>query len=353
MSRLRTGLALWVSALALLLGSIALAQGETHVLLIGRSESDPTVTRIEQELRILGLEVEFIPANRSRGSLADKARLRGATAAAEVQTDPPAILLWTDPIRFPDVGGGPELRVDAGSAGTAEPGLLALRAVELLHGRILPVPAQPAAPRDGGTGDAAAVAPSLATTVAGATAPEQPRPTTVPPPPSPFSAFVGPAILATSSVDPTLHVWVGARLSVATRLDLELAGAIPTTATALAGVTGTAGARIGTLGLAANFRFTEPASPLFASAGVGIGALFSVVSGDASKSSNAALGSRSAALPFVRAGAGYWLVKHLALRGDALLGTALPAPVVQVKGKEIAAFGTPTVIFAAALELRP
>ncbi|MFS8068530.1 MAG: hypothetical protein ACMG6S_19395 [Byssovorax sp.] len=367
MRRLRTGLALglafWASALALLLGSMALAQGGTHVLLIGRSENDPTVTRIEQELRILGLEVEFIPANKSRGSLADKARLRGATAAAEVQTDPPAILLWTDPIRFPDVGGGPELRVDAGSAGTAEPGLLALRAVELLHGRILPVPAQPAATRDGGTRDDAAVAPSPATTGAGATdagatdadatAPEQPRPTTVPPPPSPFSAFVGPAILATSSVDPTLHVWVGARVSVAARLDLELAGAIPTTATALAGVTGTADARIGTLGLAANFRFTEPASPLFASAGVGFGALFSVVSGDASKAANAALGSRSAALPYVRAGAGYWLGKHLALRGDALLGTALPAPAVQVKGKEVASFGTPTIIFAAALELRP
>ncbi len=337
---------------------MALAQGGTHVLLIGRSENDPTVTRIEQELRILGLEVEFIPASKSRGSLADKARLRGATAAAEVQTDPPAILLWTDPIRFPDVGGGPELRVDAGSAGTAEPGLLALRAVELLHGRILPVPAQPAAPRDGGTGDDAAVAPSPATTDAGATdagatAPPLPRPTTVPPPPSPFSAFVGPAILATSSVDPTLHVWVGGRFSVATRLDLELAGAIPTTATPLAGVAGTAGARIGTLGLAANFRFTEPASPLFASAGLGFGALFSVVSGDASKAANAALGSRSAALPYVRAGAGYWLGKHLALRGDALLGTALPAPVVQVKGKEVASFGTPTIIFAAALELRP
>ena len=337
---------------------MALAQGETHVLVIGRSENDPTVTRIEQELRILGLEVEFIPANKSRGSLADNARARGATAAAEVQTDPPAILLWTDPIRFPDVGGGPELRVDEGSAGTAEPGLLALRAIELLHGRILPVPAQPAAPLDGGTGDAAAVAPAPATTDAGATdagaaAPAPPRPTTEAPRPSPFSAFVGPAVLVSSGVDPTLHVWLGARLNLATRVDLELTGAIPTTATALAGVTGTADARIGTLGLAANFRFTEPASPLFASAGLGLGALFSVVSGDASKASNAALGSRSAALPYLRAGAGYWLVSHVALRGDALLGTALPAPVVQVKGKEIASFGTPTVISAAALEVRP
>jgi hypothetical protein len=342
-----------MGALALLAGSMALAHGETHVLLIGRSEKDPTVKRIEQELRILGLEVEFIPASKSRGSLADNARQRGATAAAEVQTDPPAVLLWTDPIRFPDVGGGPELRVDEGSAGTAEPGLLALRAVELLHGRVLPVPAQTSAPLDGGAGGAAAVAPSPATTDAGTAAPEQRKPTTEPPLPSPFSAFVGPAVLVSSGVDPTLHVWIGARLNLATRVDLELAGAIPTTATAVPGVTGTAGARIGTLGLAANFRFTEPASPLFASAGLGLGALFSVVSGDATKSSNAALGSRSAALPYLRAGAGYWLVNHVALRGDALLGVALPAPVVEVKGQEVASFGTPTLIFAAALEVRP
>jgi hypothetical protein len=332
---------------------MALAHGETHVLLIGRSEKDPTVTRIEQELRILGLEVEFIPASKSRGSLADSARRRGATAAAEVQIDPPAILLWTDPIRFPDVGGGPELRVDAGSAGTAEPGLLALRAVELLHGRILPVPAQPSGTLDGGTEDAAAATPSSATTDAGTAPPGSPRPATEPPLPSPFSAFAGPSVLVSSGVDPTLHIWIGARLNLATRVDLELAGAIPTTATAVTGVTGTAGARIGTVGLAANFRFTEPASPLFASAGLGLGALVSVVSGDATKGSNAALGTRAAALPYLRAGAGYWLTNHVAVRGDALLGVALPAPVVQVKGKEVASFGTPTLLFAAALEVRP
>jgi hypothetical protein len=322
---------------------MALASGETHVLLIGRSEQDPTVTRIEQELRILGLEVEFIPASKSRGSLADNARRRGATAAAEVQTDPPAVLLWTDPIRFPDVGGGPELRVDAGSTGTAEPGLLALRAVELLHGRVLPVPAQAAAPLDGGTPDAAVTTPSPAPADAGP----------APPQPSPFSAFAGPAILVSSDVDPSLHVWIGARLNVATRIDLELAGALPTMAAAVSGVTGTAGARIGTLGLAAKYRFTEPASPLFASAGLGLGAFLSVVSGDASRASNAALGSRSAAFPYLGVGAGYWFANHVALRGDALLGVALPAPVVQVKGKEVASFGTPTVLFAAALEVRP
>ena len=328
---------------------MALAKGETHVLLIGRSEQDPTVTRIEQELRILGLEVEFISTSKSRGRLADNARRRGATAAAEVQTDPPAVLLWTDPIRFPDVGGGPELRVDAGSAGTAEPGLLALRAVELLHGRILPVPALPAAPLDGGTPNAAVTTPSPAPADAAAPADASPEPLH----PSAFSAFAGPAIFTTSDVDPTLHVWIGARLKLATHLDLELAGALPTTAAAVTGVTGTAGARLGTLGFAAQYRLTEPGAPLFASAGLGLGAFFSVVSGDASRASNAALGSRSAALPYLRAGAGYWFANHVALRGDALLGLALPAPVVQVKGKEVASFGTPTILFAAALEVRP
>lgn len=339
-----------MGALSFVLGSLALARGETHVVLIGRSEKDPSVKRIEQELRILGLEVEFVPASKSRGSLADNARRRGATAAAEVRTDPPAILLWTDPVSFPDVGGGPELRVDEGSAGTAEPGLLALRAVELLHGRILPVPSAAGAAPDGGAPAAAAAAPATTT---GRSAAEPPRPATQGSPPSSFSAFVGPAILTSSSADPTFHLWIGARLNLATRVDLELAGAVPTTASAVAGITGTAGARFATLGLAANFRFTEPTSSLFASAGLGLGALVAVVSGDATKASNAALGTSAAALPYLRVGAGYWLADHVAVRGDALLGAALPAPVVEMKGKEIASFGTPTVIFAAALEVRP
>jgi hypothetical protein len=324
---------------------MALARGETHVVLIGRSEKDPSVKRIEQELRILGLEVEFVPASKSRGSLADNARRRGATAAAEVRTDPPAILLWTDPVSFPDVGGGPDLRVDEGSAGTAEPGLLALRAVELLHGRILPVTAPTGSTADGGAPDAATAAPASTSGPSG--------PSAQGPAPSSFSAFVGPAIVTSSSADPTFHVWIGARLNLATRLDLELAGAIPTTGSTVTGLTGTAGARIATLGLAANFRFTEPTSSLFASAGLGLGALVAIVSGEAARASNAALGTSAAALPYLRVGAGYWLADHVAVRGDALLGTALPAPVVTVKGTEIASFGMPTVIFAAALELRP
>jgi hypothetical protein len=259
-------------------------------------------------------------------------------------------LLWTDPVSFPDVGGGPDLRVDEGSAGTAEPGLLALRAVELLHGRILPVTAPTGSTADGGAPDAAAAAPASTT---GASASGPSGPSAQGPAPSSFSAFVGPALLTSSSADPTFHVWIGARLNLATRLDLELAGAIPTTGSTVTGLTGTAGARIATLGLAANFRFTEPTSSLFASAGLGLGALVAIVSGDATKASNAALGTSAAALPYLRVDAGYWLSDHVAVRGDALLGTALPAPALKVKGTEIATFGMPTVVFAAALELRP
>ncbi len=41
------------------------------------------------------------------------------------------------------------------------------------------------------------------------------------------------------------------------------------------------------------------------------------------------------------------------MRGDALLGVALPAPLVEVKSKETAAFGTPTVLLTAAIEVCP
>jgi hypothetical protein len=156
-----------------------------------------------------------------------------------------------------------------------------------------------------------------------------------------------------SSVDPAFAIWIGARLNVAPRIDLELAGAVPATASAVSGLTGTVGARLGTAGLAANFRFFEPASPLFASLGLGLGALVSVVSGDATGATHAALGTRAAALPFLRVGGGYWLGSHLALRGDVLVGVALPAPTLQVKGEEVASIGLPTVVVAAALELRP
>lgn len=346
MRRLRTGRALLAGALAFLLGSVALAGGETHVLLIGRSRNDPSVKRIEQELRILGLEVDFVPASNSRGGLADKARQRGASAAAEVQTDPPAILLWTDPIRFPDVGGGPELRVDEGSAGTAEPGLLALRAVELLHGRILPVPAQAGDASDGGTPDGATSTSSTPTAPTGDGESDAGGPSRV-------SAFAGPAILLSSGTNPALAAWIGARFSPIDRVDLEITGGVPLTATTVTGLTGTAAARLGTVGLAANFRFLEPNSRLFVSAGLGLGALFSVVSGEVKGPSHAALGTRAGAFPFLRVGAGYWLADHVALRGDVLLGVALPALVLKVKSQDIATFGAPAAFIAVALEVRP
>jgi hypothetical protein len=338
------------------------------MILMGPSERDPTVERIREELQILGITVAFIRAPAGSPDLAAVAREHGVPAAAIVEPSPLVIRIWTDPARFPSDGSGPELRIDEGLTGSAEPALLALRAVEVLRGRLIPVSARllpspeagaldaaDGSTLDGGRGDGEP-SPPVASADAGAT----PAPPARPVPPAADSrwrgpsAFVGPAVLASpGGVTATPHVWLGARWAPAGRLDLELLAFLPTIAATVSAPEGSARLRIGGAGAGLGLRLTDPMANVFASAGLGLGAMLSVFQGEARPPRVAMDGSRWSALPYARVGAGYWIIPNLALRGDVMAGVAAPEPVLRVAGRRVATFGEPAVVFAAAIEVRP
>ena len=58
-------------------------------------------------------------------------------------------------------------------------------------------------------------------------------------------------------------------------------------------------------------------------------------------------------LPQARAAAGWRLSPHIGLRADALVGFALPEPVLWIAGRRAAVFGEPAVLFAAGIEVQP
>ena len=165
-------LALSTTLLASALVSLAQAGGP-RVVLLGPSAEHPTVVRMRDELRLLGLEIEVVAPAPADADLGAVARGRTASAVARVQDQPPEILLWVALASQGDAG-TTELRVSDSLDGPVEPGLLALRAIELLRGKLIPVPL--VADGDAGAG---AGAPAAAGGAGGA------RPPRPPPPPAP------------------------------------------------------------------------------------------------------------------------------------------------------------------------
>ena len=157
----RAAIALGVAAIVI----FALATGraaDLRVVLLG-SREEPTVARVRQELMLLGLEVEVIP-EAAGADLATIARERGAAAVARVESSPPEIVLWVDEEH--SAGLPQESRVSESVKAGADPGLLALRAIELLRGRLLPVGAvlpPSAAPSGSAAPSAAPSVPASAT----------------------------------------------------------------------------------------------------------------------------------------------------------------------------------------------
>ncbi|APR87555.1 Flagellar hook-length control protein FliK [Minicystis rosea] len=330
------GLVSSLSAL-LVIGSIALADGGTSVVLLGPSADHPLVVRLRRELELVGIEVTLVIGAEHR-DLARTAHDHHAAAAVAVEASPPAVVLWTDPAQHPTSDRGAEIRVESGAG---DPQLLALRAVETLRERLLPAPPPEAR--------ASAAPPASA-------APTTPPPTSPPPLSSEGrgpSAFVGGAVLASpGGVSVTPHVWLGLRWAPVERVDLELIGFLPTTAATVSASEGSMHLRAGAVGAGATARFGDPRG-LFAAAGAGFGALVSAYGGEAEAPWRAVSGVRASLFPYAHAAAGVWLARHFALRADLLCGFALPQPVLVIANRHLATFGDPTVVIAAGLEVRP
>jgi hypothetical protein len=359
-------------ASALILAAAVGSAGDMRVLLVGPSEADATVVRVRQELTLLGLDVEVVTRGAST-DLAALARDHGAAAVARVEDAPPEIVLWVDAAH--SAGLPQESRVSETFSGRAEPGLLALRAVELLRGRLIPVAATadaaapsatsaPEAPSAAATTAPSASAASTAAPSSSAAATSAPR--VIPQGPAPDklhpqaartprgSAHLGPAISMSPGglpVAPALRI--GGAWRVVERLDLDAVAMIPLTAATVAANEGSMDLRVLALGAGADVLLTDPAWALALRAGAGLGIAGFFFEGHAKAPWVSASGSQWSALPYLQAGAGYRLTPLLSLRADVLAAIVRPEPVLVIAGNRAGSFGTPAVFGSLSLEVHP
>jgi hypothetical protein len=353
-------------ALALtLFASNVVQAGDLRVLIVGPSPAHPTVVRVRQELLLLGLDVE-IASPGADGDLAALASDRDAAAVARVQESPPEIVLWVDAAHS---GGAPALtRVSESVTGSPDAGLLALRAVELLRGRLIPV----AAPKADASATPTA-SPSATATLAVPTAPASAAPgapaasptapgTSREPPfgpgpglrPTRARIHVGPAIVVSPGgvpVAPGLRVGGGWR--VLPHLELEGLALVPLTPGTVSAAEGQMDLRMLAFGVGASAAFLAPSSPFALHAGGGIGVAGLFFEGNAQAPWLSASGSRWAVMPHLGAGAAYRFTSVLALRADALASFVLPEAVLVIAGNEVASFGLPAMTVSLSLEVHP
>ena len=342
-------------ALTLFAANVVLA-GDLRVLIVGPSPSHPTVVRVRQELLLLGLDVE-IASPGADGDLAALARDRDAAAVARVQESPPEIVLWVDAAHS---GGAPALtRVSESLTGSPDAGLLALRAVELLRGRLVPVAAPPAAspfataPAPTTPSASARAAPS-ASPAAPATSDEGPSGPGPALRPTRARIHAGPAIVISPGgvpVAPGLRVGGGWR--VLPHLEIEGLALVPLAPGTVSADEGRMDLHMLAFGVGASAAFMAPSSPLAIHAGGGLGVAGLFFQGHAEAPWLSASGSRWAVMPHLGAGAAYRFTPLLAVRADALASFLLPEAVLVIAGDEVASFGLPAMTVSLSLEVHP
>jgi hypothetical protein len=347
-----SGVALSALAMILLVSSLVLAAGP-RVILLGASSSDPIVARMRDELGVLGFEVEIVIGNATTADLPAVARARGAAAAARIDASTSAIDLWVDPAREP--GTLAEQRID-GPGGSA---LLALRAVELLRGRLIPSgpaptidAAAPADLADTGAPDAAPPTPPEAPTLS--------APKVAPPAASslptagPFALFLAPAVLLSPGGLPaTPHVRLGAEWFPVDRVGVDFVTFLPTVPATVSAAEGSVALRILELGGGLHGTLTDPASALSFRVGLGLNAMLVVFDGNAAPPFIAARGSSWIASPYASIGAAYRAYPRLAIRAEMLATLVTPEPVLRIAEREVASFGQPAVFLSLGIEVRP
>jgi hypothetical protein len=349
-------------ALAMLVPAILLAASlvladRPRVLILGPSAQHPMVIRVRDELAVLGYDVRIEIGAPAAGDLPSAAHRTGAVAVARIEAAPPAIELW----------------VDAGQVAPAaetlreprDPGLLALRAVELLRAHLLPVPPSieptasvvPYTPPTAEPAPPASAQPSAAPSVEPAPPPPPPRDVTAPaarPARGPFALLVAPSILLSpGGVPAAFHVKLGAEWDPIPRVGVELMGFVPTAASTVTSDQGSVDLRVVDLGGGIRGTLTDPESNFALALGLGLQAMLLMFDGHAMSPLVAQSGSRWAASPYAGASTGYRFHQRLAVRLDVVASMVRPEPVVRIGGRDAASFGQPAVFSSIGLEVRP
>ena len=333
----RLGMSLLVPAI-LLAGSLVFAD-RPRVVITGPVES-PIVARVRDELFVLGFDVRVEP-DAGEPDLAALGRRHGAAAVARVSARPPEIDLWVAAASGPGAH-DPSLQV---LRDPPDPALLALRAVELLRARLLPVPivAEPPPPPAITAAPTASAAP--APTVSAAPRP-RPRGAT--------ALVAGPALLVSpGGVPPAFHVRLGADWDPLPRFGLDTTIFVPATASTVSAAEGSISLRPLAFGAGVHAALTDPLSDLTIALGLGLQAMALIYRGDATSSFVGQSGTAWSASPYAAATAAYRFHPRLALRLELVTSLVRPEPVLRIAGHEAASFGQPAFFPSVDLEVRP
>jgi hypothetical protein len=355
----------------LLAGRIGLAD-RPHVVILGPALDHLAVVRMRGELAMLGIDVDVVVRARDEDNLPAVARRMGATAVLRVETSPPAIVLWVDPtlatVPSPSAA---EVRV-TGPAEERDPGLLALRAVEVLRARLLKVPLPPApeagaaaepAPPIADAGFTGALGEGVVPPAPPATAVTEPRASNPPRPGGdavptratrPVGLEVAPAMLVSpGGVPPAFQVRLGAEWDPIPRLGLEVLAFLPVTAGTVSAPEGSIDLRVMNLGGDLRVVLTDPAAEFSIALGAGASAVMLAMTGKAGDPWAGQTGTRWGVAPFAAATLGYRVHPRFAIRLDALAALVRPEQGLRIAGRSVAMFGEPAVIPSLGVEVRP
>jgi hypothetical protein len=364
------------SAASLVFGAVLLAfalwvglvrADEVRVLVVRAQARDVVAARIRDELQTLGVRVE--EASSGAGDLGAIARARGVAAALRVSsTAPRTVELWVDPSR--DRGSGAAVTrleenvYEDGDTASA----LALRAVELVRGRLLEVehhaPAASAAP-----------APSAAPS---ALPPAEPTPRPPPPPPAEpaparsdritsepkrppapggrhrVALSIGPAVIASpgGGLSASGDVAASVRWTLLGRFAADVTALVPVVPATISSAAGSARISAGLVGLGAWADLIDPERPLTTGLGLGVAAGLLGYAGEASSGGMSARSGLAAfAMPYAKWGLGWRAFPPLTVAGEMLVGVARPRPVVVLEEASRGAFGNPMLAFGLSLQL--
>lgn len=333
----------------------AAASPSARVVLVGPTPDHPTIGRLRDELSLLGFEIQVLPPSAGAIDLALLAQREHAAAAARVEEWPPEIVIWVAPEATGSAApADPEIRVSDSLIEPPEHELLALRAVELLHGKLLPVPPDPHSPT--------AVTPAAPPTATPTPVPSSEGGAPADEPTDPWDDaqdgrggfLFGPALtLSPGGVPVVPHIRLSGSYRAIWRLGVEALAFIPITSSKVSAPEGSMDLRTVTFGAAATMQLTPPDLDLRALAGLGLAATALMYEGQAVPPHAASEGSAWAAAPFAEFAVSYALHPVVAVRLDGIAALLLPEPVLRIADREVASYGRPAVLVTLGVEIRP
>lgn len=336
--------------LAFLLWTTTGRAGDIRVILVSPGAREPITSRLLDELVSLGITVEVIPGD--EGDLAALARARGASAALRVTPSRDAVDLWIDSGLDPADPAGAKLRVEGTEADRSDLApVLALRAVELLRGRLIKVE-RAEAPR-----------PAPAPSPTGVPAPDRRPPPPEPPAAHPplraaqgrVSLYLLPSVVVhpASGISASGAALGGVRWMITPRIGGDLSALVSVVPAVIEAPGGEARISGAVIGLGAWVALLDSTLPVATGFGAGLAAGFMNYDGEATASNVRGVdGTVPYALPYARWAFEWSALPPLGLRAEILAGIAAPRPVIRLAGREDdGLFGRPLVAFALGLQM--